>query len=209
VWEGLTFHIRNTPCCRSWREATNVWKRWFQNGLRWVKVTKFWPWHVPNTGELDFKHGPLIFRVTNIHFQLQSNTEVEALQDHHLGLELKMNKSTQRKRVATIKPSSPKLGICQGQFAFTLVYCTSFRNHFFRHLCYVWGVHTSDEWCYWSSHKAFKGSLKCFSQDLGERELLYTSVLLIDATLKLDPSYRFVANSSQMTSNRLIPGLSS
>jgi hypothetical protein len=48
-----------------------------------------------------------------------------------------------------------------------------------------------------------------FLPRFGERELLYTSVLLIDATLKLDPSYRFVANSSQMTSNRLIPGLSS
>ena len=153
MWEGLTFHIRKRPCCHGWREATNVWKCWSRNELRWAKVTWLWPWHVPSFGELGFKIGPLFFRVTNIHFQLQSNTKVLSLAKPPSWIEVKKNISTQRKRRPTLKPSSPKLSICQGQIAFTLVYWTSFQNQLFQ--TFVLCLWCPCERCYRSSHKGF------------------------------------------------------
>ena len=85
-----------------------------------------------NFEELGFKVGPSFLGLKVFVSNIDRKWRFSALQLRSLGLELKMDVYSQKKRGPTLKPSSLKLGTCKGQNSFTLAYQSPFQNQHFR-----------------------------------------------------------------------------
>ena len=115
----------------------HVWKRCFWIRDWWAKVKVFWTWSVPNLGELGFKVGPSFIR-----YKLWLSTPIQANGFVRLNffvffiiVENGQRKPKKEEEGPTLKPSSPRLGTCEGQIWFYPCPPIIISKHAFSNVC--------------------------------------------------------------------------